>query len=98
MARPCCAFFVIGDSEPELSLLTGGLLRLLRGCNLRWPPHDRFLRTEEDDATATWEVKLAKRYYDKLFKEYCLADLSRYKEGKIGEKAPSCMMSSEAAW
>lgn len=31
----------------------------------------------------SWEQKLAKRYYDKLFKEYCIADLSRYKEGKV---------------
>jgi len=27
--------------------------------------------------------QLAKKYYDKLFKEYCIADLSRYKENKI---------------
>lgn len=25
---------------------------------------------------------MAKRYYDKLFKEYCICDLSRYKENK----------------
>lgn len=30
------------------------------------------------------EKKLAKKYYDKLFKEYCLGDLSRYKENKVG--------------
>lgn len=29
------------------------------------------------------EKKLAKKYYDKLFKEYCIADLSRYKENKV---------------
>lgn len=44
----------------------------------------RFIRTEEDDEEDTWEKRLAKKYYDKLFKEYCLADLSRYKEKKIG--------------
>ena len=27
--------------------------------------------------------RLAKKYYDKLFKEYCIADLSRYKENKV---------------
>lgn len=27
--------------------------------------------------------RLAKRYWDKLFKEYCLVDLSRYKEDKV---------------
>lgn len=32
----------------------------------------------------TWEKELAKKYYDKLFKEYCIADLSRYKENKFG--------------
>jgi protein FRA10AC1 len=27
---------------------------------------------------------MAKKYYDKLFKEYCIADLSAFKKGKIG--------------
>ncbi|GJP40941.1 hypothetical protein CLOM_g600 [Closterium sp. NIES-68] len=44
----------------------------------------RFIRSEADDADGTWEQRLAKRYYDKLFKEYCVADMSRYKENKIG--------------
>ncbi|KAH7290536.1 hypothetical protein KP509_30G052500 [Ceratopteris richardii] len=44
----------------------------------------RFIRTEEDDSDNTWEQRLAKRYYDKLFKEYCIADMSHYKDGKIG--------------
>ena len=29
------------------------------------------------------EKCLAKKYYDKLFKEYCISDLSRYKENKV---------------
>ena len=29
------------------------------------------------------EKRLAKKYYDKLFKEYCITDLSRYKENKV---------------
>jgi protein FRA10AC1 len=33
----------------------------------------------EDD----WEGRQAKRYYDKLYKEYCLADFSRYAERKL---------------
>ncbi|KAH6568259.1 hypothetical protein BASA50_008931 [Batrachochytrium salamandrivorans] len=45
--------------------------------------HHRFLRSEEDDAENTWETRIAKKYYDKLFKEYCLAELKLYKEGKI---------------
>ncbi|KAK0422519.1 hypothetical protein QR680_007620 [Steinernema hermaphroditum] len=35
------------------------------------------------DEDLSWEARLAKRYYDKLFKEYCIADLSRYKENKV---------------
>ncbi|KAK9509100.1 hypothetical protein O3M35_006490 [Rhynocoris fuscipes] len=35
---------------------------------------------EDDDEPTTWESRLAKKYYDKLFKEFCIADLSRYKE------------------
>ena len=38
---------------------------------------------EADDRADTWEKRLAKAYYDKLFKEYAIADLSRYKENKV---------------
>lgn len=41
---------------------------------------------EEDDVADTWEKQLAKKYYDKLFKEYCICDLSRYKENKVSWK------------
>ncbi|VDQ17077.1 unnamed protein product [Trichobilharzia regenti] len=34
------------------------------------PPHNR-------------SERLAKKYWEKLFKEYCLVDLSRYKENKV---------------
>ncbi|XP_046888275.1 protein FRA10AC1 isoform X2 [Hypomesus transpacificus] len=44
----------------------------------------RFLWRDDDEEDMTWEKKLAKKYYDKLFKEYCIADLSRYKENKFG--------------
>ncbi|KAI7796753.1 protein FRA10AC1 [Triplophysa rosa] len=44
----------------------------------------RFLWREEDEEEMTWEKELAKKYHDKLFKEYCIADLSRYKENKFG--------------
>ncbi|XP_023698137.1 protein FRA10AC1 [Paramormyrops kingsleyae] len=44
----------------------------------------RFLWREEDHEDMTWEKDLAKKYYDKLFKEYCISDLSRYKENKFG--------------
>ncbi|KAG9417048.1 hypothetical protein AC1031_001437 [Aphanomyces cochlioides] len=47
----------------------------------------QFLRDEEADAVAgekDWKVRMAVRYYQKLFKEYALADFSRYKEGRVG--------------
>nr|KAG5690850.1 hypothetical protein BaRGS_031202 [Batillaria attramentaria] len=44
----------------------------------------RFLWADDDEGEESWEKRLAKKYYDKLFKEYCLADLSRYKENKVG--------------
>ncbi|KAL8555398.1 hypothetical protein ACS0TY_003273 [Phlomoides rotata] len=44
----------------------------------------RFIMTEEDEMNPSWEQRLVKRYYDKLFKEYCIADMSHYKTGKIG--------------
>ena len=44
----------------------------------------RFIRSEKDDADQSWEARVARRYYSKLFKEYCISDLSRYKEQKIG--------------
>lgn len=37
----------------------------------------------EDEEATTWEERLAKKYYDKLFKEYCISDLTYYKENKI---------------
>jgi len=44
----------------------------------------RFLWDDDcDDTIDTWEKQLAKRYYDKLFKEYCICDFSRYKENKV---------------
>ncbi|KAJ0792705.1 putative folate-sensitive fragile site protein Fra10Ac1 [Helianthus annuus] len=33
---------------------------------------DLFIRSEEDDMDTSWEQRLVKRYYDKLFKEYPL--------------------------
>ncbi|CAH8534312.1 unnamed protein product [Schistosoma turkestanicum] len=45
--------------------------------------HGRFLWSDEDEATS-WSDRLAKKYWEKLFKEYCLIDLSRYKQNKFG--------------
>ncbi|KAG0051221.1 hypothetical protein BGZ83_003972 [Gryganskiella cystojenkinii] len=43
----------------------------------------RFLRTEKDDGDLSWEKRIAKKYYDKLFKEYALVELRFYKEGRL---------------
>jgi protein FRA10AC1 len=43
----------------------------------------RFIRRAEDDTNATWEQRLSKRYYDRLYKEYALADLRQYKTGQV---------------
>ncbi|GMR34357.1 hypothetical protein PMAYCL1PPCAC_04552 [Pristionchus mayeri] len=45
----------------------------------------RFLWDEEAEATAenSYETRLAKKYYDKLIKEYCICDLSRYKKNQV---------------
>ncbi|XP_024025849.1 protein FRA10AC1 [Morus notabilis] len=64
-----------------------------KSSSIRWPVKTdqdtlregyRFIRSEEDDMDTSWEQRLVKRYYDKLFKEYCIADMSYYKSGKIG--------------
>ncbi|KAN0026264.1 hypothetical protein ACTFIV_007248 [Dictyostelium citrinum] len=47
----------------------------------------QFLRDEDENENIdqlTWEEKLAKTYYDRLYKEYAIIDLSRYKSGEIG--------------
>lgn len=31
-----------------------------------------------------WKVRMARRYYNKLYKEYAIIDLSRFKEGRYG--------------
>ncbi|XP_015591384.1 protein FRA10AC1 homolog [Cephus cinctus] len=43
----------------------------------------RFLWDEENDAPDSWEARLAKKYYDKLFKEYSICDLMYYKLNKV---------------
>lgn len=43
----------------------------------------RFIRSNFDEDDLTWGQRVAKKYYDKLFKEYALCELKYYKEGKI---------------
>ncbi|XP_055531863.1 protein FRA10AC1 homolog [Wyeomyia smithii] len=65
----------------------GTTRHLQRDCSRDKTDHDvirenhRFLWDGEE--VDSWEKQLAKKYYDKLFKEYCIADLSRYKENKV---------------
>ncbi|GFR50375.1 hypothetical protein Agub_g12589, partial [Astrephomene gubernaculifera] len=46
--------------------------------------HHRFIRSDADDTDGSWEARLAKRYYDRLFKEYAIVDLTYYKQSKLG--------------
>ena len=39
---------------------------------------------EEDEVADTWGKQIARKYYEKLFKEYCICDLKRYKENRVG--------------
>lgn len=43
----------------------------------------KFLWDQEKDIPDTWGAKLAKKYYDKLFKEYCICNLTYYKHNKV---------------
>eukprot|EP00823_Brevimastigomonas_motovehiculus_P004071 TRINITY_DN2610_c0_g1_i1.p1 TRINITY_DN2610_c0_g1~~TRINITY_DN2610_c0_g1_i1.p1 ORF type:complete len:500 (-),score=151.15 TRINITY_DN2610_c0_g1_i1:1492-2991(-) len=43
-----------------------------------------FIRSEDEDKNPSWEKRVAINYYQKLFKEYCLADMTFYKQGKMG--------------
>ncbi len=47
--------------------------------------HHRFLWENDsaEDAKLSWEQKLARKYCQKLFKEYAICDLSRYKDNKV---------------
>uniref|UniRef100_A0AC35TSH1 Protein FRA10AC1 homolog n=1 Tax=Rhabditophanes sp. KR3021 TaxID=114890 RepID=A0AC35TSH1_9BILA len=45
--------------------------------------HLKFHYDEKNESKLSWEEKLAKRYYDRLFKEYCVADLEHYEKNKI---------------
>ncbi|KAH9774519.1 Folate-sensitive fragile site protein [Citrus sinensis] len=47
----------------------------------------RFIRSEEDDKDSSWEQRLVKRYYDKLFKEYPLQVNFTYVEAGENKQA-----------
>ncbi|GAB0097201.1 protein FRA10AC1 [Sergentomyia squamirostris] len=39
---------------------------------------------DESEKNLSWERQLAKSYYSKLFREYCICDLSQYKKNQVG--------------
>jgi protein FRA10AC1 len=46
--------------------------------------HHRFVFDDDDDnQESTWNQRVARYYYDQLFKEYAIADLSRYQQRQI---------------
>ncbi len=46
----------------------------------------QFVRNDDDDKinSEDWKVRMARRYYDQLYKEFAIIDLSRCEEGMIG--------------
>lgn len=45
---------------------------------------NKFIWDDSEDLTdLSWEKRLAKRYYDKLFKEYCICDLTYFEQNKV---------------
>jgi protein FRA10AC1 len=48
--------------------------------------HHQFIREDGGSVAsdAPWEERLAAKYYQAIIKEYAVADLSRYKEMKVG--------------
>ena len=42
----------------------------------------KFIWDKNERDINTWEETFAKSYYDKLYKEYCIADLSFFREGR----------------
>eukprot|EP01038_Epipyxis_sp_PR26KG_P015222 gene15222-20506_t len=46
----------------------------------------QFVRNDDEDENnkSKWEIRMARRYYDKLYKEYAIIDLSRFEEGMYG--------------
>jgi protein FRA10AC1 len=50
--------------------------------NYKFVWDEKYDHDKDKDNDGKWEEKFAKTYYDKLYKEYAIADLSLYKEGK----------------
>jgi protein FRA10AC1 len=49
--------------------------------------YHQFIRDDENDErtfNSDYRLRIARRYYDRLYREYAIIDLSRYKERKLG--------------
>lgn len=48
--------------------------------------HLKFIHEDSSDEeeTTTPEQRMAKKYFRKLYREYCLCEMSGYREGRIG--------------
>jgi len=46
--------------------------------------YHKFIRSEQDNLDKSYGNQLAQKYYESLYKEYAICDLSYYKQGKIG--------------
>ncbi|GJQ14937.1 hypothetical protein GpartN1_g6728.t1 [Galdieria partita] len=44
----------------------------------------RFIRESEEEDAKAWETRLARRHYERLYKDYAIADLSRWRQGFLG--------------
>jgi len=46
----------------------------------------QFVRDDKHDEEhrGDWRIRMARKYYDKLYKEFAIADLSQYESGNIG--------------
>ena len=44
----------------------------------------RFLRADDEEPKdLSWDEKVAKKYYDSLYKEFAVCDLKHYKSGNV---------------
>ena len=46
----------------------------------------QFVRDSEEDVKlrGDWKIRMARRYYDRLYKEFAIFDVSRHREGLLG--------------
>ena len=68
--------FEILRSSHQYALLTYPTLGFLTR-------HFRFLRADEGAKDLSWNDKVAKKYYDSLYKEFAVCDLKHYKSGNV---------------